>query len=66
MGSSQYKKHVIVEFGRGRDLEDPHGVLEGCGKMRRHIKLFTLTDITAKFLERYVYAAYSNSNSQCR
>lgn len=57
-GVFAYKEHVSVEFGRGCDLQDPHGVLEGSGKLRRHIKLFTPTDIKAKFLELYVDAAH--------
>jgi len=60
-GVFAYMEHVSVEFGRGCDLDDPHGVLEGSGKMRRHIKLFTQTDITAKFLEMYVDTAHRNS-----
>jgi hypothetical protein len=60
-GVFAYKEHVSVEFGRGCDLDDPHRVLEGSGKYRRHIKLFTLTDITLKFFELYVEAAHRNS-----
>jgi hypothetical protein len=60
-GVFAYKEHVSVEFGRGCDLDDQHGVLEGSGKLRRHIKLFTQADITAKFLELYVDAAYRKS-----
>lgn len=63
-GVFAYKKHVSVEFGRGCDLDDPHGVLEGNGKLRRHIKLFSVTDITAKFLELYADAAYRNSQGK--
>ena len=57
-GVFAYAKHVSVEFGRGCDLEDAHGVLEGSGKLRRHIKLSALTDITTKFLASYVHAAH--------
>ncbi|NTU98325.1 MAG: DUF1801 domain-containing protein [Chlorobiaceae bacterium] len=60
-GVFAYKEHVSVEFGRGCDLDDPHGVLEGSGKQRRHIKLSTLADISAKYLESYVDAAHRNS-----
>jgi hypothetical protein len=59
-GVFAYKEYVSVEFGRGSDLDDPCSVLEGSGKQRRHIKLFTLADITAKYLERYVDAAHRN------
>jgi hypothetical protein len=60
-GVFAYKEHVNVEFGRGCDLPDPHGVLEGSGKLRRHIKLFSVTDMKTKFLELYVDAAHRKS-----
>ncbi|NTU52553.1 MAG: DUF1801 domain-containing protein [Chlorobiaceae bacterium] len=60
-GLFAYKEHVSVEFGRGCDLEDPHRVLEGNGKHRRHIKLHSEADTTAKHLESYLHAAYRNS-----
>jgi hypothetical protein len=60
-GVFAYTEHVSVEFGRGCDLDDPHKVLEGTGKLRRHIKLASLSDITAKHLASYVDAAYKNS-----
>ncbi|MEE9903979.1 MAG: DUF1801 domain-containing protein [Chlorobium sp.] len=63
-GVFAYREHVSVEFGRGCDLDDPHGVLEGGGKLRRHIRLVSAADITGKFLEQYVDAAYRNS--QCK
>jgi hypothetical protein len=62
-GVFAYSEHVSVEFGHGCELEDTYGVLEGSGKLRRHIKLFTLTDITAKYLEMYVAAAHRNSRN---
>ncbi|MBV5327399.1 MAG: hypothetical protein JZU65_07150 [Chlorobium sp.] len=65
-GVFAYKGHVSVEFGLWLDIQAPHGVLEGCGKMRRLIRLFTSTDIMAKYLERYLYAFFSNSYSHCR
>lgn len=60
-GVFAYKEHVSVEFGRGCDLDDLHGVLEGSGKLRRHIKLFSEADITGKHLHHYLHAAYRNS-----
>ena len=63
-GVFAYREHVSVEFGRGCDLQDPHGELEGSGKLRRHIKLFSAADITGKFLELYVDAAYRLSQSR--
>ena len=56
-GVFAYAEHVSVEFGRGSDLIDPHGVLEGQGKFRRHIKLRNPTDIAAKHLTDLVRQA---------
>nr|WP_314898997.1 DUF1801 domain-containing protein [uncultured Deefgea sp.] len=56
-GIFAYKKHVSVEFGRGCDLADVAGVLEGGGKFRRHIKLQSTRDIEAKSLAQYVLQA---------
>lgn len=33
-----YTNHVTLEFGDGSTLPDPHGVLAGKGKLRRHIR----------------------------
>ena len=52
-----YTEHVSVEFGRGAELADPHGALEGKGKFRRHIKLRSADDIESKHLSEYVALA---------
>jgi len=56
-GVFAYTEHVTVEFGRGCDLKDTHGVLEGSGKFRRHIKLYTTKDIQSKHVREYVAQA---------
>ncbi len=53
------KAHVTVELVRGIDLEDPIGVLEGTGKIRRHIKLRSPADISTLHLEDYLTRAFS-------
>ena len=47
-GVFAYTKYVSLEFTKGVMLDDPHKVLEGAGKVRRHIKLHSLNDIVAK------------------
>lgn len=47
-GYFAYEHHVSLEFSRGFQLHDPDGILEGSGKLRRHIKLTNLSDIIAK------------------
>jgi hypothetical protein len=62
-GVFAYSEHVSVEFGRGCDLADPHGVLEGSGKFRRHIKLRNLADIEARHLADTPRLALENSRT---
>lgn len=52
-----YKQHVSVEFGHGAEIVDPHGLLEGKGKSRRHLKLHMLEDIENKHLTEYLRLA---------
>lgn len=49
-----YRQHVTVEFSHGAEIEDPHGLLEGKGKGRRHLKFHTLEDIENKHLMDYL------------
>ncbi|MDH3664922.1 MAG: DUF1801 domain-containing protein [Alphaproteobacteria bacterium] len=58
-GHFVYKGHVSLEFSNGYLLEDPHGVLEGKGKYRRHIKLYSLSDIEAKSVRSIIEQAFS-------
>jgi hypothetical protein len=62
-GVFAYTAHVSVEFGRGAELDDPHRVLEGNGKYRRHIKLQTVADITSKHLSHYIAQALAMSTA---
>ncbi|BDA64128.1 DUF1801 domain-containing protein [Actinomyces capricornis] len=52
-----YKQHVSVEFSHGAEIVDPHGLLEGKGKGRRHLKLRTLEDVENKYLTDYLRLA---------
>lgn len=52
-----YKQHVSVEFSHGTEIVDPHGLLEGKGKGRRHLKLHTLEDVENKHLTEYLRLA---------
>lgn len=60
-GVYAYTGHVAIEFGRGCDLEDTHHVLEGRGKLRRHIKICAFDDVKAKHVCDYVTQAYAKS-----
>ena len=53
-GIFSYKEHVSIEFSYGANFSDPHKVLEGSGKQRRHIKIKTLSDIEKKLVSFYI------------
>ncbi|TGG92906.1 DUF1801 domain-containing protein [Natronospirillum operosum] len=61
-GVFSYTRHVSVELSEGARLDDPHNVLEGGGKHRRHIKLQSLADIEQKQVGEYVRAAYRHQS----
>lgn len=48
------KKHISFEFGFGVYMKDPDNILEGSGKLRRHIKIRSFTDIEDKKIEFFV------------
>ena len=52
-----YKAHVNLGFNRGAELPDPKGVLEGTGKLIRHIPVRTLADLKNPNLLRFLRKA---------
>ncbi len=60
-GVFSYAKHVSLEFGAGASLPDKFNVLEGEGKLRRHIKLSSPHDITGKYVREYLVLALKAS-----
>jgi len=56
-----YKKHISIEFSYGVNLSDPHSVLEGKGKLRRHIKIISLDDVHIKNVADYVQEAVASA-----
>jgi len=59
-----YRQHVSVELSCGAFIADPHGLLEGSGKGRRHLKLRSLEDIKSKHLETYLTLAVQAAQAQ--
>jgi len=39
-----YQKHVQLSFSKGAELTDPHQLLQGSGKLRRHINFTRLEE----------------------
>lgn len=52
-----FKKHVNLGFFYGADLDDPQSLLEGSGKLLRHIKVKTPSQINDPALITLVTAA---------
>ena len=50
-------RHVNLGFPRGAELPDPNRVLEGDGKIMRHIQFASESDLARPFVRRYIRAA---------
>jgi len=53
-----FMAHVNVGFFRGAELADPQGLLEGSGKLMRHVKLRPEGEVDAAALEKLIENAY--------
>ena len=53
-GIFPYKKHISIEFSNGSDFIDIDSILDGGGKKRRHLKIFTADDIAHKNSEYFI------------
>lgn len=56
-GYFTYAGHVSFEFTRGAELDDPNKFLEGKGKLRRHLKFISASDVAKKQLEMFIVQA---------
>ena len=56
---SAHKKHVSVGFAQGAELDDPSGLLQGKGKLQRHVKLKKPEDIDNPALKELISTAWS-------
>lgn len=56
-GTFARKSHVSLEFLNGAGLTDPHGLLEGSGTSRRHLKLRSLADLEARHAREFLAQA---------
>jgi hypothetical protein len=48
------KNHISLEFVHGSEMNDPKKILEGTGKLRRHLKIRCLTDIKDKNADFFI------------
>lgn len=59
VGLMPYKNYISVIFDRGAELADEPGILEGSGKLMRHIKIRKLEEIKQKKVVQYISNSYS-------
>jgi hypothetical protein len=55
-----FSAHVNVGFFRGTQLADPKGLLQGTGKLMRHVKVSPRHPVDAGALTRLIEAAYAD------
>ena len=55
-----FKAHVNVGFFRGAEIADPAGLLEGTGKLMRHVKLRPDREVDEKALKSLIENAYAD------
>lgn len=58
VGILPYSKYTQVIFDRGAELQDPNGLLEGKGKLMKHIKIFKIADIKNKKIADYIQQSF--------
>ena len=58
-----YADYVSFEFANGVQIEDPDGVLEGTGKLRRHVNLRSADDVKNKTCKRFLVQAVALSQA---
>jgi hypothetical protein len=61
-----FRAHVDVGFFRGAEIADPKGLLQGTGKLMRHVKLGPDRDVDAAALRRLIDTAYRDMRRRVR
>lgn len=56
---SGHKKHVSLGFAQGAELNDPTGLLQGKGKLQRHVKIKKSEDLGNESLKQLIQQAWS-------
>jgi hypothetical protein len=61
-----FRAHANVGFFRGAELPDPNGLLEGTGKLMRHVKLRPEGEVDAAALSKLINAAYTDMQGRLK
>lgn len=59
-----YKKHVNLGFNRGTELDAPSGLLQGTGKLIRHLRLGGGVEVDAEPVSLLIGQAIENANAR--
>jgi hypothetical protein len=59
-----FKAHVNVGFFRGAQIADPEKLLEGTGKIMRHVKLRPNHNVNASALKELIHTAYNDMKAR--
>ena len=61
-----FKAHVNVGFFRGAEIADPENLLEGTGKLMRHVKLRPECDVDTTALTTLIKTAYADMKARLK
>ena len=61
-----FTAHVNVGFFRGAEISDPAHLLEGTGKLMRHVKLRPDRDVDATALTKLIATAYTDMKERLK
>lgn len=61
-----FKAHVNVGFFRGAEIADPEGLLEGTGRLMRHVKLRLQNEVDVAALIKLIGAAYADMKGRLK
>ena len=56
-GITLHKSHINIMFAQGASLPDPQGLLQGTGKLARHVRVERLADLKAPEIRRLLETA---------
>ena len=65
---SPTKKHITFAFAGGAGFTDKYGLLQGVGKVSKHVKLKSVADINNTALRDYIKqaVAFENKERTCK
>jgi hypothetical protein len=61
---SPFKTYVNLNIYKGTELPDPAGLLEGTGKLHRHVKITTAEDVESRALLALLKAAVAATHAR--